>query len=45
MKQIARNVADPFDGFLIGARYLIMDRDTKFCAAFRSILLQADVHL
>jgi len=26
------------DGFLNGKRYLIMDRDTQFCAEFRSIL-------
>ena len=38
MKQIARNLTDTEDGFLNGKRYLIMDRDTKFCAAFRGIL-------
>jgi transposase InsO family protein len=43
MKQIARNVTDPFDGFLLRARYLLMDRDTKFCESFRSILQHADV--
>jgi len=38
MKQIARNLTDAMDGFLGGKRYLIMDRDTKFTDAFRSIL-------
>ncbi len=38
MKQIARNLMDPFDGFLLGKRYVLMDRDTKFCEAFREIL-------
>jgi transposase InsO family protein len=43
MKQIARNLTDSFDGFLLGKRYLLMDRDTKFCEAFRSILRPAGV--
>ncbi len=38
MKQIARNLTDTEDGFLNGKRYLIMDRDAKFCEAFREIL-------
>lgn len=38
MKQIARNLTDVEDGFLNGKRYLLMDRDGKFCPAFRSIL-------
>jgi putative transposase len=29
------------DGFLCGKRYLLMDRDTKFGAAFRRILSEA----
>ena len=43
MKQIARNLTDAFDGFLLGTRYLLMDRDTKLCEAFRNILKQSDV--
>jgi hypothetical protein len=39
MKQMARNLTDPFDGSLLGSlldkRYLIMDRDGKFSEAFR----------
>jgi hypothetical protein len=44
MKQIARNLTDSFDGFLLGKRYILMDRDAKFCEAFRSILKPADVN-
>ena len=43
MKQVAKNLTDPFDGFLLGKRYLIMDRDTKFSDAFRKILEDEDV--
>jgi transposase InsO family protein len=38
MKQIARNLADRVDGFLLGKRYLIMDRDSKFSSAFRGLI-------
>jgi hypothetical protein len=30
MQQCARQLTDPFDGFLVGKQYLIRDRDTKF---------------
>ena len=43
MKQIARELTNFEDGFLNGKRYLIMDRDAKFCASFRSILAQSDI--
>jgi len=43
MKQIARNLTDPLDGFLLGKRYVLMDRDGKFCPAFRGILKDAGV--
>ena len=43
MKQIARNLTDPFDGFLRGTRYLLMDRDANFSRAFRKILEEAGV--
>ena len=43
MKQIARNIADPMDGFLLGIRYLIMDRDAIFTKEFRSFLTQEGV--
>ena len=38
MKQIARNLTDCVDGFLNGKRYLLLDRDGKFCPAFKDIL-------
>lgn len=38
MQQIARNLTDVEDGFLNGKHYFLMDRDTKFCAAFLDIL-------
>jgi transposase InsO family protein len=41
MKQIARNLTDTEDGFLLGKRYVLMDRDTKFCTAFRDVLKDA----
>jgi len=34
MQQCARQLTDPFEGFLSGKRYLIHDRDTKFTPAF-----------
>ena len=38
MMQMAKNLTDPFDGFLLGKRYLIVDRDSKYCEAFRHLL-------
>ena len=38
MKQIARELTNFEDGFLNGKRYLLMDRDATFSAAFRGIL-------
>ena len=38
MKQVARNLTDAEDGFMIRKRYVLMDRDGKFCPAFRTIL-------
>ena len=43
MEQIARNLTDPMDGFLVNKRYLLMDRDDKYCKGFRDIIEQADV--
>ena len=44
MKQIAKNLTDCFDGFLNGKRYLLLDRDDKFCPAFQEILENAGVN-
>ena len=38
MKQVARNLTDVSDGFLLHSRYLIMDRDTKYTQEFRDAL-------
>ena len=43
MMQIARNVTMDEWGFLEPGQYLIHDRDTKFCAAFKQILDAAGV--
>ena len=43
MKQMARELTNHEDGFLNGKRYLIMDRDTKFCESFRAFLSKEDV--
>ena len=43
MKTIALELTNHEDGFLQGKRYLIMDRDTKFCESFRSLLSDEDV--
>jgi transposase InsO family protein len=41
MMQIARNLTDPFDGFVQGKRFIIVDRDKKYCDAFRAMLRDA----
>ena len=43
MKQIARNLTDPIDGFLKDKRYVLMDRDTNFSDVFRTIVKDAGV--
>jgi putative transposase len=41
--QVARNLTDVVDGFLLGHRFLICDRDTKFTAQFKRILRDSGV--
>lgn len=43
MQQCARQLTDPFDGFLLGKRYLIHDRDTKFTQALDGLLKASGV--
>jgi putative transposase len=43
MKQMARNVTMDGWGFLDNCRYLIHDRDTKYCESFRNIIESGDV--
>ena len=45
MTQIARNLTDPNEGFLRGKRYLILDRDTKYSDAFRSVLVREGIQV
>jgi len=43
MIQMARNATDEGSGFLRGMRYLLHDRDTKFCTAFLDILRSSGI--
>jgi putative transposase len=43
MKQIAKNLTDPFDGFLKDKKLVLMDRDANFSCAFRTILEDSGV--
>ena len=43
MQQVARNLTDPDGGALREQRYVLHDRDTKFCDRFRSTLRAAGV--
>jgi hypothetical protein len=45
MTQIARNLTDLNDGFLRGKRYLMLDRDTKYSDAFRSVLVREGIQV
>jgi transposase InsO family protein len=41
MKEVARNLPDSESGTLGHQRFLLHDRDAKFCSGFRSILLDS----
>ena len=43
MEQMARNFVDAVDGFLLGKRYVLIDRDPLYTKGFRRILDQAGV--
>jgi len=45
MEQMARNLTDCYEGFLIGKRFLIIDRDAIFSPRFKSILRGFDVEI
>jgi transposase InsO family protein len=45
MGQVARQLFDAADGFAPGKTRLIIDRDTKYCAAFQGILEGAGVKI
>ena len=43
MQQMARNVTEADTGVLSGRRYLLHDRDAKFCAAFDGVLASGGI--
>lgn len=43
MEQIARSATQENWGYLSPCRYVLHDRDQKFCASFRSVLAEAGV--
>jgi len=43
MEQMARNLVDAVDGFLVGKRYVLIDRDPLYTETFRRILGQGGV--
>ena len=43
MPQYARQLTDPFDGFLLGQRDLLHDRDTNFTRAFDTLLKESGI--
>ena len=45
MAQVARNLTAHGDGFLIGKRFLVIDRDTKFTEQFCEILASAGIEI
>ena len=44
MIQMARNAVDETSGCLCNHRYLLHDRDAKFCAEFDDVLRSGGVH-
>ena len=45
MLQMARQLTDAVDGILLGKRYLILDRDTKYCQAFRDFVKREGIEV
>jgi hypothetical protein len=45
MMQVGRNLLDMFDGALMDKRYLIVDRDTKYCIESRQMLAREGVQV
>jgi putative transposase len=43
MEQMARDLVDGVDGFLVGKRYVLVDRDPLYTECFRGILGQGGV--
>lgn len=45
MLQVGRNLTDPFDGFLVTKKRLIIDRDSKYSLAFRRLLEDTGIEI
>ena len=45
MEQLARNLTDPFDGFLTGIEYFVCDHDSLFTRAFKQTLNDCGVEV
>ncbi len=45
MIQVGRNLTDPVDGFLMDKKFVILDRDSKYSAAFRHLLKGSGVEV
>ena len=45
MLQMGRNALDAVDGPLLGKRYFIIDRDTKYCGPFRQMLVREGIQV
>jgi len=43
MQQVAQNVTDAFDGPLVGAKYLLHDRDSKYTTSFDRMISSAGI--
>ena len=45
LRQVARNLTDAFDGFLLQKHYLILDRDGKYTEEFRDFLSESGTNI
>ena len=45
MLQMARQLTDGIDGILLDKRYIILDRDTKYCQAFRDFVKREGIEV
>lgn len=45
MMQMASQLTDTVDGMLLGKWYFILDRDTKYCPAFRDFVKREGIEV
>ena len=45
IKKVGRNLTDPVDGFLSNKKFLIVDRDSKYSLAFRTLMNGSGVEI